>query len=166
MSSACARGPCAMLLASGWLFAGATGLLAQNTLTLHGRVRGTDGKPLLAAQLAVLNRETGQQRSAITSAEGTYTIVGLPPGAYHVRLVLLGYRAQERDIELLVGQRASLDFELEEAAVAVAGVEVTHQREPAFEVQRNDVSTPVVSAEILNLPLNTPRAGPPSSSAR
>jgi len=155
MSSARARGPCAMLLASGWLFAGATGLLAQNTLTLHGRVRGTDGKPLLAAQLAVLNRETGQQRSAITSAEGTYTIVGLPPGAYHVRLVLLGYRAQERDIELLVGQRASLDFELEEAAVAVAGVEVTHQREPAFEVQRNDVSTPVVSAEILNLPLNT-----------
>src|SRR5213080_1377595 len=155
MSSACARGPCAMLLASGWLFAGGTGLLAQNTLTLHGRVRGTDGKPLLAAQLAVLNRETGQQRSAITSAEGTYTIVGLPPGAYHVRLVLLGYRAQERDIELLVGQRASLDFELEEAAVAVAGVEVTHQREPVFEVQRNDVSTPVVSAEILNLPLNT-----------
>src|SRR5438034_10154105 len=144
-----------MLLASGWLFAGGLGLLAQNTLTLHGRVRGTDGRPLLAAQLAVLNRETGQQRSAITSAEGTYTIVGLPPGAYHVRLVLLGYRAQERDIELLVGQRASLDFELEEAAVAVAGVEVSHQREPAFEVQRNDVSTPVVSAEIVNLPLNT-----------
>ena len=155
MSSACARRPCATLLAAGWLLAGATGLLAQNTLTLHGRVRGTDGKPLVAAQLAVLNRETGQQRSALTSAEGTYTIVGLPPGAYRVRLVLLGYRAQERDIELLVGQRASLDFELEEAAVAVAGVEVTHQREPAFEVQRNGVSTPVVSAEILNLPLNT-----------
>src|SRR5438132_13937801 len=103
MSSARARGPCAMLLASGWLFAGATGLLAQNTLTLHGRVRGTDGKPLLAAQLAVLNRETGQQRSAITSAEGTYTIVGLPPGAYHVRLVLLGYRAQ-RSEERRVGK--------------------------------------------------------------
>src|SRR5216117_196162 len=155
MLSALARRVWAALLAVSGLLGGATGVLAQNTLTLHGRVRGTDGKPLLAAQLAVLNRETGQQRSAITSAEGTYTIVGLPPGAYHVRLVLLGYRAQERDIELLVGQRASLDFELEEAAVAVAGVEVTHQREPAFEVQRRDVSTPVVSAEILNLPLNT-----------
>src|SRR5213083_2040304 len=155
MSSRLAHRLRAVLLAAGWLVAGAPGLLAQNTLSLHGRVRGTDGKPLLAAQLAVLNRETGQQRSALTSTEGTYTIVGLPPGAYRVRLVLLGYRAQERDIELLVGQRASLDFELKEAAVAVAGVEVTHQREPAFEVQRRDVSTPVVSAEILNLPLNT-----------
>src|SRR5437899_7883359 len=155
MSSACARGRCATLLAAGWLLAGATGLLAQNTLTLHGRVRGPDGRPLVAAQLAVLNRETGQQRSALTSAEGTYTIVGLPPGAYRVRLVLLGHRAQERDVELLVGQRASLDFELQEAAVAVEGVAVTHQREPVFEVQRNDVSTPVVSAEIRNLPLNT-----------
>src|SRR6266487_5362676 len=104
MSSACARRLCATLLAAGWLLAGATGLLAQNTLTLHGRVRGTDGKPLVAAQLAVLNRETGQQRSAITSAEGTYTIVGLPPGAYHVRLVLLGYRAQERSEERRVGK--------------------------------------------------------------
>src|SRR2546425_2023145 len=155
MLSALARRVWAVLLAVGGLLGSATGVLAQNTISLHGRVTGTDGKPLLAAQVAVLNRETGQQRSALTSAEGTYTIVGLPPGAYRVRLVLLGHRAQERDIELLVGQRASLDFELEEAAVAVAGVEVTHQREPAFEVQRNDVSTPVVSAEILNLPLNT-----------
>src|SRR6266700_1028739 len=128
MSSACARRLCGTLLAAGCLLARATGLLAQTTLTLHGRVRGTDGKPLVAAQLAVMNRETGQQRSAITSAEGTYTLVGLPPGAYRVRLVLLGYRAQERDIELLVGQRASLDFELQEAAVAVEGVAVTHQR--------------------------------------
>src|SRR5437763_211872 len=155
MSSALARRLRAVLLAVAGLLGAAGNGLAQNTLTLHGRVRGTDGKPLAAAQLAVLNRETGQQRSAITSAEGTYTIVGLPPGAYHVRLVLLGYRAQERDIELLVGQRASLDFALQEAAVTVEGVEVTHQREPAFEVQRRDVSTPVVSAEILNLPLNT-----------
>ena len=155
MLSVLARRVWAVLLAVGGLLGGATGVLAQNTISLHGRVTATDGKPLVAAQVAVLNRETGQQRSALTSAEGTYTIVGLPPGAYRVRLVLLGYRAQERDIELLVGQRASLDFELQEAAVAVEGVAVTHQREPVFEVQRNDVSTPVVSAEILNLPLNT-----------
>src|SRR2546425_383163 len=155
MLSALARRVWAVLLAVGGLLGSATGVLAQNTISLHGRVTATDGKPLVAAQVAVLNRETGQQRSALTSAEGTYTIVGLPPGAYRVRLVLLGHRAQERDVELLVGQRASLDFELQEAAVAVEGVAVTHQREPVFEVQRNDVSTPVVSAEILNLPLNT-----------
>jgi outer membrane receptor protein involved in Fe transport len=69
--------------------------------------------------------------------------------------VILGYQAQERDIRLLVGQHASLDVELEQAAVGLEAVQVTRQREPVFEVQRNDVSAPVVTTEILNLPLNT-----------
>ena len=145
----------AVLLAAGWLVAGAAGLLAQNTVNLQGRVTGAGGAPLAAAQITVANRETGQQRGAVTSPQGTYTIVGLPPGAYHVSLRLLGYGSQERDIELLVGQHATLDFELQQAAVAVQGVEVVHQREPSFEVQRNDVSALVVTNEILNLPLNS-----------
>jgi len=145
----------AVLLAAGWLVAGTPALLAQNTVNLQGRVTGAGGAPLAAAQVTVSNRETGQQRGAVTSAQGTYTIVGLPPGAYHVSLRLLGYGSQERDIELLVGQHATLDFQLQQAAVAVQGVEVVHQREPSFEVQRNDVSALVVTNEILNLPLNT-----------
>ena len=148
--------PCRIVLpALALLLVGAAGLLAQNTVNLNGRVTGAAGAPLAAAQVTVSNRETGQQRGAVTSAQGTYTIVGLPPGAYHVSLRLLGYGSQERDIELLVGQHATLDFELQQAAVAVQGVEVVHQREPSFEVQRNDVSALVVTNEILNLPLNS-----------
>ncbi len=150
--------PCRIVLpALALLLVGAAGLLAQNTVNLNGRVTGAAGAPLAAAQVTVSNRETGQQRQrgAVTSAQGTYTIVGLPPGAYHVSLRLLGYGSQERDIELLVGQHATLDFELQQAAVAVQGVEVVHQREPSFEVQRNDVSALVVTNEILNLPLNS-----------
>ena len=90
-----------VLLATAWLVA-AAGLRAQNTVNLQGRVSGAAGAPLVAAQVTVTNRETGQQRNAVTSAEGNYTIVGLPPGAYHVGLRLLGYQPQERDIELLV----------------------------------------------------------------
>ena len=144
-----------VLLGAAWLVAGAAGLRAQNTVNLQGRVSGAAGAPLVAAQVTVTNRETGQQRNAVTSAEGNYTIVGLPPGAYHVSLRLLGYQPQERDIELLVGQHATLDVQLREAAVALEGVEVVHQREPSFEVQRNDVSSLVVTNEILNLPLNS-----------
>src|SRR5256884_5674544 len=155
MSSRLAHRLRAVLLAAAWLVAGAAGLVAQNTVNLQGRVTGAAGAPLAAAQITVSNRETGQRRSAVTSAQGTYTIVGLPPGAYHVSLRLLGYGAQERDIELLVGQHATLDFQLQQAAVALEAVEVTHQREPTFEVQRNDVSATVVTKEILNLPLNS-----------
>src|SRR5438876_7800518 len=138
MSSPLAHRLRAVLLAAAWFVAGAVGLPAQNTVNLNGRVTGAAGAPLAAAQVTVSNRETGQQRSAVTSATGTYTIVGLPPGAYHVSLRLLGYGPQERDIQLLVGQHATLDFELQQAAVAVQGVEVVHQREPSFEVQRSE----------------------------
>src|SRR5437667_147902 len=155
MSSRLAHRLRAVLLAAAWFVAGAVGLPAQNTVNLQGRVTGAAGAPLAAAQITVSNRETGQQRSAVTSAQGTYTIVGLPPGAYHLRVALLGYGAQERDIELLVGQHATLDFQLQQAAVALEAVEVAHQREPSFEVQRNDVSALVVTNEILNLPLNS-----------
>src|SRR5438067_6014181 len=155
MSSRLAHRLRAVLLAAAWLVAGAAGLPAQNTVNLQGRVTGAAGAPLAAAQITVSNRETGQQRSAVTSAQGTYTIVGLPPGAYHLRVALLGYGAQERDIELLVGQHATLDFQLQQAAVALEAVEVAHQREPSFEVQRNDVAALVVTNEILNLPLNS-----------
>src|SRR5438874_11121075 len=155
MSSPLAHRLRAVLLAAAWLVAGAPGRPAQNTVNLQGRVTGAAGAPLAAAQITVSNRETGQQRSAVTSAQGTYTIVGLPPGAYHLRVALQGYGRQERDIQLLVGQHATLDFQLQEAAVAVEGVEVVHQREPSFEVQRNDVSALVVTNEILNLPLNS-----------
>ena len=144
-----------VLLAAAWLLCDATAVLAQNTVNLQGRVTGAGGVPLATAQVTVSNRETGQQRSATTSPQGAYTIVGLPPGVYRVRVALLGHQPQERDIRLLVGQHASLDFELAQAAVALEAVEVTHQAEPVFEVQRNDVSTAVVTAEILNLPLNT-----------
>src|SRR5216117_4073051 len=113
MSSRLAHRLRAVLLAAGWLVAGAPpGLLAQNTVNLQGRVTGAGGAPLAAAQITVANRETGQQRGAVTSPQGTYTIVGLPPGAYHVSLRLLGYGPEERDIELLVGQHATLDVAL------------------------------------------------------
>src|SRR5436309_5046521 len=155
MSSPLAHRLRAVLLAAAWFVAGAVGLPAQNTVNLQGRRTGATGAPPTAASITVPNRETGQQRSAVTSAQGTYTIVGLPPGAYHLRVALLGYGAQERDIELLVGQHATLDFQLQQAAVALEAVEVAHQREPSFEVQRNDVSALVVTNEILNLPLNS-----------
>jgi Carboxypeptidase regulatory-like domain/TonB dependent receptor len=154
LSSGLAHRTGGVLLVAGWLLAGAAPLGAQNTVNLHGRVTASDGTVLAGAQVAVLNRETGQQRSATTSAEGIYSIVGLAPGAYRVSVMMVGHRQQARDINLLLGQTASLDFHLQAAAVALEGV-VVEAREPLFEVQRSDVSTPVVTTEILNLPLNT-----------
>lgn len=128
---------------------------AQNAAVLRGRITTSAGTPVVGAQVGVLNSETGQQRGAISTTSGMYTVVGLEPGAYHITVRMIGYGQQERDINLLVGQQAALDFQLQEAAVALRGVEVVSEQEPTFEVQRTDVSTPVVQSEIQNLPLNT-----------
>lgn len=132
-----------------------SGLHAQNTVNLHGRVTGDSGNPLTGAQVVVLNLETNQQRGALSRADGSYGIVGLPPARYRVSAVMIGYAQQQRNIQVSVGQTPTLNFALVEEAVAMAAVEASALREPTFEVQRNDVSTPVVSREIVNLPLNT-----------
>src|SRR5947208_15957339 len=101
--------PCRIVLpALALLLVGAAGLLAQNTVNLQGRVTGADGAPPTAAQITVTNRETGQQRSAATSATGTYTIVRPPPGADHVSLRLPDYRPQARNTLLLVAHPPTL----------------------------------------------------------
>lgn len=130
-------------------------LHAQNTANLHGRVLDNAGKPLVGAQVTVLNVETNQQRGALTRADGSYNIIGLAPGSYKITPVMLGYSEEPRNIRISAGQSPALNFELFESAVSVKAVEGVVQREAAFEVQRNDVSTPIITSEIVNLPLNT-----------
>lgn len=143
------------LLVCGCAAAFALPLHAQTPVTLQGRVVTEEGQALQGVQVMVDDQQTGQRRSTITAANGTFAIVGLAPGDYEVEVQNVGYRTERRQIRLVVGQRASLEFQLAVSAVELAGVEVTVQREPTFEVQRADVSTPVLQAEIANLPLNT-----------
>ena len=129
-------------------------LHAQTTATLTGRVVA-QGRPVAEAQIGVTDRETNQVRGTRTSADGDFTIVGLSPGSYLVRVQRVGFAPDSQKIRLLVGQHATLNFIMHETAVALSGVQVTAEPKATFEAQRTDISTPVVTAEIQNLPLNT-----------
>jgi len=142
------------LLLTALLFAASSVIGAQSTIILQGRVTAPGELGVTDARVIVRNTETAETRSGSTSANGSFVIVGLQPGNYTVRVQKLGFSPNERAIRLLVGQRATLDFTLQETAVELAGVQVTSGAS-SFEVQRTDVSTAVVSAEIENLPLNT-----------
>lgn len=111
---------------------------------------------LAGAEVLVVYKETGQQRGAVTDAEGRYRILGLVPGLYDVTARYLGYRSSTRtDVQLVVGQRATLTFTLFPEAIQVQAVEVVAERAGSFEIQRMDVSIPVLRQEILSLPLDT-----------
>jgi len=90
-----------------------------------GTVRGTvttvaAGAPVAAAQVFVLGTKLG----AMTGADGSYTIAGVPLGANTVRVRALGYRPTDQLVSVTAaGVRA--DFALTAAAVALNQVVVT-----------------------------------------
>ena len=129
-------------------------LAAQTTGTLTGRVT-SQSRPIADVQIGITDKETNQVRGTRTSANGDYSIVGLQPGTYVVRAQRVGFAPATQEIRLLVGQHATLNFSMLESAVALSGVQVTTEPRATFEAQRTDISTPVVQAEIQNLPLNT-----------
>ena len=130
-------------------------LAAQaTTVTLQGVVTGNDGNIPQGAQVEVRSRETGGLRSAHADPTGAYRVLGLAPGIYDVAVRAVGYRQQRHEgVRLVVGQRANLDVTLEPGAIELEPTVITAER--AFEVQRTDVSTPVLQEEIEKLPLNT-----------
>lgn len=143
------------LLSALLLLGTASSSAAQATIILQGRITAGGDQAVSDARVTVTNTETGEVRGGTTSGNGSYVIVGLQPGNYTVRAQKLGFAPNQRDVRLLVGQRATLDFAMQETAVELAGVQITSQQTSTFEVQRTDVSTAVVNSEIENLPLNT-----------
>ncbi len=151
---------CAAL--AGWMLAIASASVwtwssihAQGTtVTVQGVVSANDAAAPHGAQIEIRNRETGAVRRARADTAGAYRVLGLAPGNYEIAVRAIGYRQQVREtVQLVVGQRATLDFALEPGATELAPTVIT--AEASFEVQRTDVSTPVLQDEIEKLPLNS-----------
>jgi hypothetical protein len=131
-------------------------LAAQTTITLEGTVTGEGGAPLAGAQVVATNSATQESRRAITSAGGTFTILGLSSGRYAVSVRAIGYKPGGELVQLVLGQRARLTFALERGATELSAVTVVDdaRRVKQVEVQRMSVSAPILREEIENLPLN------------
>ena len=75
------------------IMAGAARIAGAQQGTITGRV--TDraaNRPVDQVQVAVVGTTLG----ALTTAEGTYTIRGVPPGTYAVRALRVGYAEQRQ----------------------------------------------------------------------
>lgn len=132
----------------------APALGAQTTIALEGQVRGDDGQPVASAQVRVVSAATGTTRGAVTNDDGVFRVLGLAPGRYRVTVQRIGYRPATEAVELLIGQRANLQFTLARGAAALSEIAVSAARTRSVEVQRTSVSAPVVREEIEHLPTN------------
>ena len=97
------------------------GAVAQESATLSGQVEDTSGGALPGVTVTVADNNTGRQDVVVTDGAGGFRVAALPPGLYRVEATLSGFANMlVPEIELLVGQNASITIQM-----ALAGVEET-----------------------------------------
>ena len=74
------------------LFAAAGSAQVITSTSILGQVTDGTGAVVAGAQVAIKNVNTGESRSAITSASGLYTIPSVVPGTYDVTVSHAGFR--------------------------------------------------------------------------
>lgn len=143
------------LVAAVLLAAGATRAAhAQNTITLEGSVKSA-GAPVAGAAVTVVNAATRETATASTRPSGEFRVLGLYSGQYTVTVRAIGYVPNSETVQLVIGQRARLEFDLQKGAAELSATTVVGERVKQVEVQRMSVSAPVIKEEIENLPLNS-----------
>jgi hypothetical protein len=101
------------LIAGFVVLAGAHGLHGQiNNASLSGLVTDASGSAIAHAQVSVLNKDTGLQRSLQTNSSGSYFFQDLPIGTYTVTVKDTGFSSEQTPVTLTVGEKARHDFQL------------------------------------------------------
>jgi hypothetical protein len=89
--------------------------------TLTGMVTDQSGGAVPGAAVTVTETATNRSRLAVSDTDGGYSVSGLTPGVYAVRVELSGFRTLERSgVRIATGERVRLDAALTVGAVAEA----------------------------------------------
>src|SRR2546423_443460 len=91
----------------------ASAAIAQITAaTISGTIKDVTGGVLPGADVVAKNLETGLSRSTVSNGDGAFTLAGLAPGKYEVRVGLPGFNTSAQTVELTVAQQAGLTVTL------------------------------------------------------
>src|SRR6266571_3546881 len=83
------------------------------TGSIIGVVRDESGAVIPGASISVTNKATEAQRTALSSETGGFSIPGLSPAPYDIRVEMSGFRAyMVQGLELKINQVARLDVRL------------------------------------------------------
>ncbi len=128
-----------------WAQAGAT---AQ----LSGTLTDASGAAVTKASVTAHHKATGFTRTVRSSDTG-YILSNLPPGAYEVTVEAQGFaHLQDPSVVLIVGQQATLNFELKVAGPAE--VITVNQSPNVVEPTRTELSQAIEEQRIQNLAIN------------
>jgi len=136
-------------------------LLAVTTLsaqTFRGTILGTvtdpSGAVVSGAMVTVRNTNTGLERTAQTSADGSYSIPELPIGSYSVTVKQAGFQTSiTTNVAVDVATERRVDFALKTGEVSTR-VEVSGEFLPQVETTSAVIGGTLTSDTITNIPVN------------
>src|SRR4029077_8861011 len=144
-----------VLLLMLFILATPVGLFAQARMTaadIQGTVLDQTGALLPGVSVTATNTATNQSRTAVTDKGGRYYIGALQPGVYTISAELSGFAPQKRrDLRLVIGQLADLNFTMPAGAAEAVTVSATA---PVVDTTETSVSTVVGQEQIDTLPTN------------
>jgi outer membrane receptor protein involved in Fe transport len=141
---------------AGWLILiFAVTLFAQTTGKIAGRVTDArNGSALVGANVML----QGTTRGAVTDANGDFFLINIAPGAYALRVRMLGYEAAiVQSISVSVNRTTTLPIKLHETAIAGEEVVVKADRIASKKDQTSSIRN-VSSDQIKDLPVENLQA--------
>ena len=135
--------------------AGAAFAQAQsNAADLTGTVVDPNGAVVPGATVTARNLATNISRMATAGDDGSYSLIGLPPGEYDVTAEGSGFsKVSISPVRLTVGQSAELKISLQVGAQGVT-VDVPADSVELIETTKTQVSNTIDQRRIENLPIN------------
>jgi Carboxypeptidase regulatory-like domain/TonB dependent receptor len=124
--------------------------------TLIGRVEDQTGAVLAGAKVTVTNKATGQERDALTNADGAYAFRDLQAGVYELKITQTGFKSYSRSgVNVSLNSIVREDVRMEIGATNES-VTITTEA-PILQTDRADVSSQLDKAQITNLPIGAGR---------
>ena len=122
--------------------------------TILGTVTDPSGAVVSGAKVTVRNTGTGLERTAQTSADGSYSIPELPIGTYSVTVSQAGFQTSvTTDVTVDVATERRVDFALKTGEVSTR-VEVSGEFLPQVETTSAELGGTLTAETITNLPVN------------
>ncbi|MGE0126371.1 MAG: carboxypeptidase regulatory-like domain-containing protein [Vicinamibacterales bacterium] len=120
---------------------------------MNGVVIDESKAVLPGATVVATSRSTGRTFEAVTNERGEYRLVGMPPGRYDTRVELTGFATIVlSDIELLVGQNATIPYTMKLATLDEA-ITVTGEA-PLIDLRTARVAGNIDRRQMEQLPIN------------
>jgi hypothetical protein len=91
---------------------------------LRGRVVGTTGRPITGARVSFW----GSGISALTDADGAFTLAGLPFGTHTLEVRAVGFEPIRQPVDVVQGAPGATEIELTNLGITLDTVRVTAQR--------------------------------------